>query len=264
MRSRRLARMPFVSSMQLSEFTNLVPNFQALSQIDQIIHFGWYLHHHQKKENFGQGEIRECFKEANMVVPNTSLIFKRLVERRPRIVIQSAKGIKLEAKVRGDLDKKFGEHESTIAVSKMLSDLVGKLSDEAERHFLSEAIKCYKARAPRAAIIMAWNLTYDHLLKWIMADSRRMADFNASIRIVFPRLASITVTKREHFEEFKEAQVLDICGNAGLFSGNTKKVLKIQLDKRNLAAHPSMVEIQPPQADDTISSLVNNVVLILK
>jgi hypothetical protein len=250
--------------MQLSEFADLVPDFQDLSQIDQIIHFGWYLHYHQQKEIFGQVAIRDCFKELNMVEPNTSLLFKRLVARRPRVVIQSGKGIKLEAKIRGELDKKYGQHESTIAVSKMLTDLIGKLSDEAERHFLSEAIKCYHVRAARAATIMAWNLAYDHLLKWILADSKRLADFNASIPSQMGAKFTLTVTKRDDFEEFKEAKVLDICGHASLFAANTKKILKIQLDKRNLAAHPSLVEIQPPQADDTISSLINNVVLVLK
>jgi hypothetical protein len=250
--------------MQLSEFTDLVPGFQDLSQLEQIIHFGWYLHHYQRKEIFGQVAIRDCFKERNMVVPNTSVLFKRLVERRPRVVIESGKGLKIEAKTRDALDKKYGQHESTIAVSKMLNDLVGKLSDEAERHFLSEAIKCYHVRAARAGIIMAWNLAYDHMLKWILADAQRLADYNASVAVVFPKRAGTVIVKRDDFEEWKEANVLDIAGNAGLISPNIKKVLKIQLDKRNLAAHPSLVEIHAPQADDTISSLVNNVVLVLK
>jgi hypothetical protein len=253
--------------MELSEFTALVPSFQSLAQADQILHFGWFLHHHRKQDSFDQAGIRACFKERNMVEPNTSLLFKRLAERRPKVVIQTGKLLKLEAKTRDALDKKYGQHESTIAVSQMLNDLVGKLSNEAERHFLSEAIKCYHVRAARAAIIMAWNLTYDHLLKWILADAKRVADFNANIVIVIgaKRGAGLVISKREDFEELKEANVLDICGSAALFSsGNTKKVLKIQLDKRNLAAHPSLVEIDPPQADDTISSLIKNVVLILK
>jgi hypothetical protein len=249
--------------MQLSEFVSLVSGFHDLSQIDQVIHFGWYIHQDQKKEIFGQVAIRDCFKEMNMAEPNTSLLFKRLIAKRPKVVIQSGNGIKLEAKTRSALDKKYGQHQTTIEVSKMLNDLVGKLADEAEKHFLSEAIKCYHVKAARAATIMAWNLTYDHLLRWILADAGRLAAFNASGPVVMGKKA-VTITKREDFEELKEANVLDIGGNAGILSPNTKKVLKIQLDKRNLAAHPSLVEILPAQADDTISSLINNVVLVLK
>jgi hypothetical protein len=127
------------------------------SQSDRIIHFGWYIHHHQKKEIFGRVAIRECFKEMSMDEPNTSQLFKRLIAKRPKVVIKSGNGIKLEAKTRATLDQKYGQHETTIAVSKMLSDLVGKLSDQAGKHFLSEAIKCYHVRAARAATIMAWT-----------------------------------------------------------------------------------------------------------
>jgi hypothetical protein len=44
-----------------------------------------------------------------------------------------------------------------------------KISDEAERLFLTEAISCLRAKAFRATIVMTWNLAYDHLLNWIAA-----------------------------------------------------------------------------------------------
>ena len=72
------------------------------------------------------------------------------------------------------------------------------------------------------------------------------------------------MAKRDDFEDLKESEVLDIIGRASLFSQNVKKIIEIQLTKRNLAAHPSLVVIEGPQADDTISSLVNNVVLTFK
>src|SRR5260370_17888820 len=126
---------------------------------------------------------------------------------------------------------------------------------------------CYNSRAFRAAIVMVWNLAYDHLLHWILADSGRLAAFQAHIagRVGPKKAAAITITKREDFEDLKESETLDICGTAGLFSSdNTKKILEIQLTKRNLAAHPSLVVIAGPQAEDPISSLINNVVLVLK
>jgi hypothetical protein len=96
------------------------------------------------------------------------------------------------------------------------------------------------------------------------SGAKRLADFNASVVSVVGQKRAVTISKRDEFEELKESNVIDIAGHANLFSANTKKILKIQLDKRNLAAHPSLVEIHAPQADDTISSLVNNVVLVLK
>jgi hypothetical protein len=182
-------------------------------------------------------------------------------------LLQDTGGYRLENGIRQKLDEKYGLHESTIAVSALLKDLLGKVADEAERHFLSEAITCYHHKAFRAAIIMAWNLAYDHILRWIVNDATRLAAFNAHIiaRIGQKRGNGLVMAKREDFEEIKEGEVLDIIGLASLFtSQNVKKTIEIQLTKRNLAAHPSLVVIQGPQADDTITSLVNNVVLTFK
>jgi len=44
---------------------------------------------------------------------------------------------------------------------------------------------------------------------------------------------------------------------------NEKKILDMQLTRRNMAAHPSLVAISAPQADDAITSLVQNIVLVL-
>jgi len=252
--------------MELKEFAASVRGFSALQHPDRIIHFAWYLHKHKGKECFDQPAIRACYNELHMAVPNLSELFKRLVEKRPKVILPDGAGFRLEHKVRETLDKKYGEHETTIAISKMLADLPGKISDQAEKFFLSEAIKCYHHKAFRAAIIMAWNLAYDHLLHWILKDPARVSAFQSHIaaRVGPKKAASITVTHREDFEELKESEVLDICSAAGLFtSSNTKKILDMQLTKRNLAAHPSLISIDGPAADDTISSLVNNVVLVL-
>lgn len=253
--------------MELSEFTALVPDFAKLSQTDQILHFAWYLHTQRKKDVIDQASIRACFKERHRDEPNLSLLFKRLIERRPKVVLRSGSGFKLEGKVREQFDRKYGQHETTIALSEMLKALPGKISNEAERLYLSEAIKCYHVKAFRAAIVMAWNLAYDHLLNWVLADAKRTTDFNAKIigRVGQKKGAGLTISKREDFEELKEQEVLDICNSAGLFaSSNMKKLLDIQLTKRNMAAHPSLMNIDGPQADDTISSLVRDVVLVLK
>src|SRR6202040_606572 len=117
------------------------------------------------------------------------------------------------------LDEKYGLHETTLALSKLLRELPGKISDKAEKLFLSEAITCYHNKAFRAAIIMTWNLAYDHLLHWILKDSVRLASFNANIvtRIGARRGTGVAMSTREDFEDLKEGEVLDICGTASLF-----------------------------------------------
>ena len=253
--------------MELSEFVAAVQGFASLQHPDKILHFGWFLHTQRNRERFDQAAIRACYKDLSMPEPNFSEQFTRLVDKRPKVFMKDAKGYFLEHTARAKMDGKYGQHETTIAVSQLLRDLVGKLSDEAEKLFLSEAIKCYHVKAFRAAIVMAWNLAYDHLLHWILKDPTRLASFNSKIiaKVGLKRGTGMVVAKREDFEDLKEQEVLDICNNAALFaSDNTKKILDMQLTKRNMAAHPSLVILGAPQADDAISSLVNNVVLVLK
>ena len=59
---------------------------------------------------------------------------------------------------------------------------------------------------------------------------------------------------------------IEAFGPLGIYdyiTGNTKKILTDKLARRNLAAHPSLVEITQYQAEDAISDLVNNVILKL-
>src|SRR5260370_3180976 len=100
---------------------------------------------------------------------------------------------------------------------------------------------CYNSRAFRAAIVMVWNLAYDHLLHWILADSGRLAAFQAHIagRVGPKKAAAITITKREDFEDLKESETLHICATAGLFSSdNTNKLLANQITNLNTHQHP--------------------------
>ena len=127
--------------------------------------------------------------------------------------MQDGGGFRLEHKERTKLDQKYGGHETTIAVSQMMRDLVGKVSDQAEKTFLDEAIKCHHVRAFRAATVMAWNLAYDHLLRWVLNDAARLAAFNSKIaaRVGAKKGAGLVIGKREDFEDLKEQEVLDIC-----------------------------------------------------
>ncbi len=157
----------------------------------------------------------------------------------------------------------YGAHPATVAASKLLNELPTQVPDLAQRAFLEEAINCYKVRAFRAAIVMTWNLAYDHLVRWIFADPTRLVTLNSGFAKRFPREA-ITVSASQDLEEIKESKVIEACGSAGLVSSNMLRILREKLTRRNMAAHPSAVVVAEPQANDVITDLVNNVVLLLK
>ena len=108
---------------------------------------------------------------------------------------------------------------------------------------------------------MAWNLAYDHLCEFVLAN--HLAAFNTQLPRSFPRADISAIAKRDDFSELKESQVLQVCRSANITSGSLQKVLKEKLDRRNVAAHPSGVATSQLTAEEFIKDLIENVVLKL-
>jgi hypothetical protein len=249
--------------MQVADFVAQVGGFDGLPPREKIQLFAWFLHTHRGQEVFDSGGIRVCFDELHALQPNVALYLTRMLEAKPPDLIKVRGGFKLERQVRVALDQKYGVHQSVIAISNTLADLPAKVPSLTERTFLDEALKCYRAQAFRACCVMTWNLAYNHLLKWLLADPKRLAQFNVAIVKRNSKKSAVNITKYDDFEELKEREVIDICNIANLFNSGIYKILVAKLDRRNIAAHPSAIVITQPQADDMIADLVNNVVLAL-
>jgi hypothetical protein len=111
---------------------------------------------------------------------------------------------------------------------------------------------------------MAWNLAYDHLCQWILKDPGRLARFNAQTPMTFARRGLPVVITRDDFLEFKESEVLQIAKSAPqIINANQHKILKEKLDRRNIAAHPSGIQIMPQTAEEYIRELIEVIVLQL-
>jgi hypothetical protein len=153
----------------------------------------------------------------------------------------------------------YGYERTGVAKLERLPERVPQL---AERTFLEEALACYKAHAFRATTVMVWNLAFDHVLRWLLADPVRLAEFNKALVIRYPR-KTVTIAQFQDFDQLKESEVIDVCRSGELISKEVCKILRAKLDRRNAAAHPSLVVIGEFQASDAISDLVDNVVLRL-
>jgi hypothetical protein len=248
--------------MQLNELVDQVEGFNKLSPRETIRLFSWWLHVHGGRETIDNDALRKCYDELHMSAPNVAMYTGRMASQfEPPDLVKSKTGFKLTRELRQELDKKYGVHPSVIQVSNLLAELPSKLPDLAKKTFLVEALKCYRAEAYRACIVMVWNLAYNHLLNWILSDPARLAVFNATIVKRNSKKATLSVAKYDDFEDLKEREVVDICNIANLINSSVYKILAGKLDRRNIAAHPSNVVVVQSQADDTITDLVNNVVL---
>lgn len=250
--------------MELADLVYQVADFDAASPREKMRLFAWWLHVHGGKELFEPGDIKKCYDTVHLSQINIAINLNRMADRKPPDLLRERGLFKLARPIRTELDAKYGVHRSVIAVDKILTDLPAKVPAIEERAFLQEALTCYRSKAFRACIVMAWNLAYAHLLDWILGDASRLATFNATIAKRYPKKIGLTVSNYDEFlDELKEREVIEICSSGGLINSNIFKIMKDKLDRRNIVAHPSAVVVVQHQADDTVSELVNNVVLAL-
>src|SRR5204863_4748371 len=105
--------------------------------------FAWYLHTYAGRERVDADSIRRCYGQLHYDPPNLSRDMARLAERRPPELLKDATGYRLEARVRQDLDAKYGEAPSSIAVAKLLADLPSQVPVSDQSVFLRETLDCY-------------------------------------------------------------------------------------------------------------------------
>ncbi|MGB9485776.1 MAG: hypothetical protein WCD04_06665 [Terriglobia bacterium] len=248
--------------MELEELRQAVPSLSQLGHPDKIKLFGWYLHTHKAMSHFWGKDLGVCYDMLHLARPSDfgGYLFNLVKAKQ---LLKSASGYRLENGVREGLDSKYGRRASTVVVTELLRSLPERIPNLAERAYLDETLRCFTAEAFRASVVMCWNLGFDHLCEFVLADAARLADFNAQLPKSFPKADIRSVSKRDDFTELKESQVLQVCKSSNIISGSLHKVLKEKLDRRNIAAHPSGVTTSQPTAEEFVKDLIENVVLKL-
>ncbi|MBD1908478.1 hypothetical protein H6F53_23820 [Trichocoleus sp. FACHB-832] len=248
--------------MKLQDIVSSITDFSAWSHVQKIRFFAWYIHSYRNQERFNQADIRAYYDELYLDKPsNVSPYLAQLRDRKPKEVVQDKGGYYLVRQVREQFELEYGQRQTAIQVERLLLELPDKVSDLAEQVFLQEAIACFRCGAFRAAIVMSWNLAFDHLCNYVM--KLHLTAFNTQLPLNYPKSRITAIATRDDFNELKEFEVIEICKSARIISGNVQKILQEKLKRRNIAAHPSSEVILQFQAEDFITDLVNNIVLKL-
>jgi hypothetical protein len=252
--------------MTLTELPRRIPDYATLKEIDVIKLIIWWAHTYGQREHVSNEYLRLCYGTIGRAVPDGgfSSYFKSLEERKPKHLIRSREGYKLEHRISDELTERYGQRDATIHIERILTELPSKLAKPDERTYLEETLICIRHKAFRAAVVMAWNLAYDHFCYWILADQSRLTNFNSAAPKRFPGMKYAAVTNREGFSEMKESHVIAIASSADVITKNVARVLEEKLTRRNMAAHPSDVSTLQSTAEEVIRDLVENVVLKLQ
>jgi hypothetical protein len=252
--------------LDLQVLVNGIEGFNEWNHAKKIRFFAWYIHAQQGRDRFNAGDIKSCYDLLHLEKPsNISPFLSEMEKRKPKEALKDGRGYYLVKTVRDSYETMHGQRDITIQVTKLLSDLPAHIPKLEERSFLAEGLICFRHGAFRAAIVMCWNLAYDHLCNYVLKN--HLSTFNTRWPIRFPKQHQncriSVVGKRDDFMELKESEVIDICRSAAIITNDVYKILDEKLGRRNSAAHPNDIKITQVQAEDFITDLINNVVLKL-
>src|SRR5882672_8577338 len=112
--------------MQLRELVDQVAGFDAAAPGEKIRLFAWWLHTHRNMVTFKTGDIRGCYEQLHLPMPNIAMYLTRMTNTKPAKALRKGDNYNLTRDARTDLDAKYGIHPTIQAVSKLLADLPDK------------------------------------------------------------------------------------------------------------------------------------------
>ncbi len=133
--------------------------------------------------------------------------------------------------------------ETRHALRRHLADI----GNEDRRRFLEEAIGCFEADHSRAAVVLSW-VGAAHILQEHIVRSHLRA-YNTVGAARFPKDFR-EVRSAKDFGTIGEADMLQLCQDAGMLDKAEKMELQARLDLRNRCGHPNSIKL----AEHTVAS----------
>jgi hypothetical protein len=251
----------------LEQFISKVDGFNGLSASEKCDYFVYYLTEFKELPGVKPKQVETCFNELKIRPSSNISRYLRTNSKRkngisPKFFIHKELYLldqkrKEEIRATVHIDKPF------IETNKTLRSILTYVKNKSEQEFLDEAIKAFEVEAFRAAIVLVWLLTIDHLYEYILAH--KLTDFNEVLaRNTDRRVRISAVVTKDDFSDIPEGKFIEFCRSAGVISGDVRKVLDEKLGTRNSAAHPSNIKIGRGKVFDFIEDLVNNVIVKFK
>ena len=170
-----------MAQLNLQDFINKIDKFYDLGAKVQVDYIAFYLTQYANYNSVTAKLINDGLADLNLHS------YKRLPQylseesraRGGKYVKLKAGGYKLNGKLTSDFTALLENAPIKKELDKELVRLIGIVSEKNERAFLEEAMKCYQVSAHRAAIILIWLVSIDHLQNYIFAN--KLNEFNAEL-----------------------------------------------------------------------------------
>ena len=143
-----------------------------------------------------------------------------------------------------------------LPIEALLAGLAAHVPTIATSPFLAETAGAFSGGAYRSAIVMGWNLMYDHFLAGIL--SCHLAQFNA----VWTANGKKAITTRGKIQGAREMAVLGTCSKAGILSEAEYRAMRDRFHKRSHAAHTcARFSVDKEKAERYLREIVADTVL---
>lgn len=248
------------TQLNLQEFVNKIDGFYDLDVKSQIDYLVFYMTNYAGHSSVTAKTVNEQLAELDLHM------YKRLPQylsdvsrtRGAKYVKLRTGGYKLNGKLAVELSAVLVGTPIKSSLDKDLVLIVKTVGENNERVFLQEALKCYQVAAYRAAIVLIWIVSIDHMQNYIIAN--KLDDFNAELKKNPDKKVKHIATK-DDFSDLPENKFIELCRAAGIISNDVRKILDTKLGIRNSAAHPSGIAIGEHKAVEFGTDLINNIVL---
>ncbi len=243
----------------LEEFLAPLPAVQGVGPSNQILLVAYFLRLNGHAE-FTTTELRGAFRTGRLPPPDAlDLRVRQLTTgARSRLMILRPGHYSLSIYGLREVEEYLTEKQGTYTASRILEDLIGRMSEDAQQRFIAEAIACLKVGANRAGVVMTWLFTVDHLYEFILRH--KLAEFNAAL-VAMLGANALQIAVKDDFGDLKDAHFIQAARTAKLISNDVRKILEEKLGIRNTCAHPSTVEIHDTKVVNFVEDLVDNVIL---
>ncbi|MBY3136739.1 hypothetical protein [Rhizobium laguerreae] len=240
-------------------FYEAISNASDLSERELCSYFCYLLTVELGHPSASAKAIDNCFLVCDLRVPKrtASYLSEGIKSQQATYVKVATGGYRLHRSASNHISSKLGSFRIVTQTSAELRSLEGAFPDGAKKKFLSETVDCFEANANRAAVVMCWILTIDHLFEFVL--THHLTAFNSALAAT-PDKRIKKVGNKEDLSELKETKFIDLCRAANIISNDVRKILDDALGVRNTAAHPSGVEIARTKTVSVIEDLVVNVI----
>lgn len=242
---------------KIKSFVKQIQDFYDYPHPDKILMFGYYLQNKETYDCFTGKDILKCYSVTSTPKPKNITDSLNKLSEANRIIKENDCYVVAGLEVQ-NLEENILGGKPLISIKDELKELPSKMPEPEQSEYVEDILGCLQVKAWRAAIVMTWILTLDHLQRYVLANKKD--EFNSILQSNHI-YRNTTVNEIRDFENIKDSDFIVVLRTCGIIGSSQLKKLKNRLDDRNAYAHPTDLKLTDTMAISFIEDLIHNIIL---